>query len=67
MGARRSAAPTPLLGCSHSVMLPGDFDFIYKQDENPSSINLEEQKKALKTNMECQDKELASIQKRRRK
>lgn len=24
---------------------PGDFDFIYKQDENPSSINLEEQKR----------------------
>lgn len=23
----------------------GDFDFIYKQDENPSSINLEEQKR----------------------
>lgn len=37
-------------GCSHSLMLPGDFNFIYKQDENPSSINLGEQKKGLKKN-----------------
>lgn len=33
-------------------MLPGDFNFIYNQDENPSSINLgeQQQKKGLKKN-----------------
>lgn len=32
-------------GCSYSLMLLGDFNFIYKQDKNPSSINLGEQRK----------------------
>lgn len=34
-----AAPPAP-----HCLTLPGDFIFIYKQDENPSSINLGEQK-----------------------
>lgn len=42
----------PSTGGSHSLMLPGDFNFIYNQDENPSSINLgeQQQKKGLKKN-----------------
>ena len=56
------------VGCSYSLTLLGDFNFIYKEDKNPSSINLGEQRKVQKTkqNVEGQDKELMSIQKRRR-
>lgn len=40
--------------CSHSLVLPGDFNFIYNQDQNPSSINLgeQQQKKGLKKTTE---------------
>lgn len=32
------------MGCFRSLTLQADLNFIYKQDENPSSINLGEQK-----------------------
>lgn len=47
-GFCRSAAPTPQHALLPLLDLPGDFNFIYKQDENPSSINLGEPKKGLK-------------------
>lgn len=53
-----AAPPAP-----HSLILPGDFIFIYKQDKNPSSINLGEQKMEKK---EGGQKELVSIQERRK-
>lgn len=57
------------VGYSYSLTLLGDFNFIYKQDKSPSSINLGKQrlKTKNKNNMEGQDKELMSIQKRRRR
>lgn len=65
------AARTPQHCRSHSLTLLGHFNFIYKHDENPSSINLrerkrlEKKKKKKKENHRGAGQELVSIPERR--